>query len=202
MKPLHLHLLVLDHHDSFVHNVLQLLRETEGITFDCLQTEEARALRLRDYDGVILSPGPGIPTDYPYTLALIAQAVTERIPLLGICLGHQAIATHFDAQLYQLPSPLHGHPSGLTDIDKDDAVVGSQLEGAIVGRYHSWAVEEASLPACLLATSYSEEPQEGRVVMSLRHRQLPIWGVQFHPESMITEAGASFLRGFLSQLHP
>ena len=182
-----MHLLVLDHHDSFVHNILQLLRESEGVTFDRIQTEALDLHQLNRYDGVILSPGPCTPVDYPNTQQLITSSIASDLPILGICLGHQAIAEHFGAKLYQLPAPLHGHASRLTRIDSTDSVVGWAPQGSLIGRYHSWAVDISTLPECLLATSFSEEPGEGSVLMSLRHRELPIWGLQFHPESMITE---------------
>lgn len=195
-----MHLLVLDHHDSFVHNILQLLRESPGVSWDHVQTEEGAPQDLSCYDALILSPGPGVPADYPSTRRLLQRAVAACIPVLGICLGHQTIAQLFGAELYQLPAPLHGHPSQLHDIDRTDAVVGTQPEGAIVGRYHSWAVDTRSLPEELVATSFADDPREGRVVMSLRHRTLPIWGVQFHPESMITSDGKRYLQGFLDTL--
>lgn len=196
-----MHLLIVDHHDSFVHNVLQLLREAGGVSFDRIQTEGFDPGLLHQYDGLILSPGPEVPSAYPSTQSLLARATEARLPTLGICLGHQAIAEHFGAELYRLPAPLHGHASRLTGIDNRDAVVGSLPEGTIVGRYHSWAVKASTLPPSLLPTSFSHEPQEGRVVMSLRHSSLPIWGVQFHPESMITESGEQYILGFLSSIH-
>ena len=119
-----MHLLVLDHHDSFVHNILQLLRESEGVTFDRIQTEALDLHQLNRYDGVILSPGPCTPVDYPNTQQLITSSIASDLPILGICLGHQAIAEHFGAKLYQLPAPLHGHASRLTRIDSADSVVG------------------------------------------------------------------------------
>lgn len=195
-----MHLLVLDHHDSFVHNILQLLRESEGVTFDRIQTEALDLHQLNRYDGVILSPGPCTPVDYPNTQQLITSSIASDLPILGICLGHQAIAEHFGAKLYQLPAPLHGHASRLTRIDSTDSVVGWAHEGSLIGRYHSWAVDISTLPECLLATSFSEEPGEGFVLMSLRHQELPIWGLQFHPESMITERGKDYISGFLAHI--
>ena len=117
-------------------------------------------------------------------------------PILGICLGHQALAEHYGATLVQLPAPRHGHASALEVIDPTDSLVGAIPTGSLVGRYHSWAVDEASLPTCLVPTAYCADVGEGRVLMAMRHRTDPMWSVQFHPESMISEHGRAYLSAF------
>ena len=115
---------------------------------------------------------------------------------MGICLGHQALAEHYGATLVQLPAPRHGHASALVVADPADSLVGAIPTGSLVGRYHSWAVDEASLPSCLVPTAYCVDAGEGRVLMAMRHRTEPVWSVQFHPESMISEHGRAYLLAF------
>jgi para-aminobenzoate/anthranilate synthase glutamine amidotransferasecomponent II len=117
-------------------------------------------------------------------------------PILGICLGHQALAEHYGATLVQLPAPRHGHASALEVIDPTDSLVGAIPTGSLVGRYHSWAVDDVSLPSCLVPTAYCADADEGRVLMAMRHRTEPVWSVQFHPESMISEHGRAYLSAF------
>ena len=153
-------LLVIDNHDSFVFNIVQLLREHPRVTYDLIREDELYGDEMTRYDALLLSPGPGIPEEYPRMMRLIAEGV-GHYPILGICLGHQAIAQHLGAKLHQLPHPLHGHPAPLVDIDHSDPVVGSITEGSIVGRYHSWVVSRTDLPACLIPTAYSEGAESG-----------------------------------------
>ena len=193
-------LLVIDNHDSFVFNIVQLLREHPCVTYDLIREDELCGDEMTGYDALLLSPGPGIPEEYPRMMRLIAEGV-GHYPILGICLGHQAIAQHLGATLHQLPYPLHGHPAPLVDIDHSDPVVGGITEGSIVGRYHSWVVSRADLPACLIPTAYSEGAEsEHHELMAFRHRQYPIFGLQFHPESMITSSGKVYIEGFVSEV--
>lgn len=191
-----MHILVVDHRDSFVYNVVEILRRLPQLTFEVVAEEELRVEALPRYDGLILSPGPGVPAEYPRTREAIRYAVEHALPVLGICLGHQALAEFFGGELVQLPRPLHGHASRFVGIDPEDEVVGSIPEGSTIGRYHSWAVKPASLPESLVVTGYSRDSGEAEVIMSLRHRTRPIWSVQFHPESMISEHGRAYLLAF------
>ena len=202
-----MHILVVDHRDSFVYNVVEILRRLPQLTFDVVVEEELRVEALPRYDGLILSPGPGVPAEYPRTREAIRYAVEHALPVLGICLGHQALVEFFGGELVQLPRPLHGHASRFVGIDPEDEVVGTIPEGSTIGRYHSWAVKPASLPESLVVTGWSRDFGEAEVIMSLRHRTRPIWSVQFHPESMITFGGERYLGGFLEavrrrSLHP
>ena len=185
-------LLVIDNRDSFVYNIVQLLRELPEISYELRQEEALAGEQLEGYDGLILSPGPGLPGDYPEMLRLVRLALERGLPLLGVCLGHQALAETLGAQLYQLERPLHGHASQLVQLAADP----------IIGRYHSWAVEPKSLPACLEATALSSplgsEANEEPVVMALRHRSRPAFGLQFHPESMISQEGAGYIERFVA----
>ena len=194
------HLLVIDNRDSFVYNVVELLRSLPELTFEVIPEGELELSSLPEHDGLILSPGPGVPSEFPRMQALI-RAEAGIKPILGICLGHQALAEHYGATLVQLPAPRHGHASALEVIDPADSLVGAIPTGSLVGRYHSWAVDEASLPTCLVPTAYCTDADEGRVLMAMRHRTDPVWSVQFHPESMISEYGRAYLLAFATAAH-
>lgn len=193
--------LVIDNHDSFVHNIIGLLQELRsnddrfsGLQWDIVLNDDAAPARALLYDALILSPGPGLPCEAGRLMETV-KACAGRIPMLGICLGFQAIAENFGATLRRLPSPRHGHPSRLTRIDKEDPLAGSLADASpVVGRYHSWVVDTATLPSELAATSFDEEGN----LMSLRHRELPVFGTQFHPESVITDCGRPLLAAFLA----
>ena len=189
------HLLVIDNRDSFVYNVVELLRSLPELTFEVIPEGELELSSLPEHDGLILSPGPGVPSEFPRMQALIRAEAGVK-PILGICLGHQALAEHYGARLVQLPAPRHGHASALVVIDPADRLVGAIPTGSLVGRYHSWAVDEASLPTGLVPTAYCADAGEGRVLMAMRHRTDPMWSVQFHPESMISEHGRAYLSAF------
>ncbi|KXB75865.1 anthranilate synthase component II [Porphyromonas somerae] len=189
------HLLVINNRDSFVYNVVELLRSLPELTFEVIPEGELEFSSLPEHDGLILSPGPGVPSEFPRMQALIRAEAGVK-PILGICLGHQALAEHYGATLVQLPAPRHGHASALEVIDPTDSLVGAIPTGSLVGRYHSWAVDEASLPTCLVPTAYCADAGEGRVLMAMRHRTEPVWSVQFHPESMISEHGRAYLLAF------
>ena len=189
------HLLVIDNRDSFVYNVVELLRSLPELTFEVIPEGELELSSLPEHDGLILSPGPGVPSEFPRMQALIRAEVGVK-PILGICLGHQALAEHYGATLVQLPAPRHGHASALEVIDPADSLIGAIPTGSLVGRYHSWAVNDASLPSCLVPTAYCADAGEGRVLMAMRHRTEPVWSVQFHPESMISEHGRAYLSAF------
>lgn len=189
------HLLVIDNRDSFVYNVVELLRSLPELTFEVIPEGELKLSSLPEHDGLILSPGPGVPSEFPRMQALIRAEAGVK-PILGICLGHQALAEHYGATLVQLPAPRHGHASALVVRDSADSLVGAIPTGSFVGRYHSWAVDDASLPTSLVPTAYCADAGEGRVLMAMRHRTEPVWSVQFHPESMISEHGRAYLSAF------
>ena len=193
------HLLVIDNRDSFVYNVVELLRSLPELTFEVIPEGELELSSPPEHDGLILSPGPGVPSEFPRMQALIRAEAGVK-PILGICLGHQALAEHYGATLVQLPAPRHGHASALEVIDPTDSLAGAIPTGSLVGRYHSWAVDEASLPTSLVPTAYCADAGEGRVLMAMRHRTEPVWSVQFHPESMISEHGRAYLLAFATAI--
>ena len=143
------HLLVADSHDSFVYNLVEILRKCPNCTFDVVATEHCPALPLENYRGILLSPGPGHPEEVKGLMPLIARTVHTH-SLLGVCLGHQALALHFGGQLLQMPHPLHGHAERLTIKGVEGRTLLEQLPiDSSVGRYHSWCVAEEPFPNVL-----------------------------------------------------
>ena len=193
-------ILLVDNYDSFVYNVVGLLEQCRATTpllrWDVVRNDEVTPEMTAYYDAVILSPGPGIPTEAGRLAAVVAACIGSR-PLLGICLGCQAIAEAFGLRLRQLEAPRHGHASNLRDVDAVDPVVGFLAgEESTVGRYHSWVIDDASFtPDTPLKVGARDE--EGNV-MSVYHPLLPVFGLQFHPESIITGQGLQMLRNFLA----
>jgi anthranilate synthase component 2 len=184
-------ILVVDHQDSFVYNLVQVVAST-GRAVAVVGSESASASELasRRPDAVILSPGPGRPERAGCFVDLIL-ALPDDIPLLGVCLGHQALATAFGAKVVRAPQPVHGKTSPIYHDGKGIfAGLTSPLEG---GRYHSLVVERSSLPEELAVTAETEDG----LVMGMEHRRLPRFGVQFHPESILTPEGPALISRFL-----
>ena len=184
--------LVIDNYDSFTFNLVQYLGEL-GADVTVVRNDAAtvEAVAAMKPERIVISPGPGRPEDAGITMESI-RVLGPRIPILGVCLGHQAIGAVFGGSVVRAPAPMHGKTS---IIEHDAKGVFRGIESPLVAsRYHSLVVAEASVPADLEITARS---QDDRVVMGLRHRELPIHGVQFHPESVLTGPGHHLLRNFL-----
>lgn len=192
-------ILIIDNQDSFVYNLVQLVRESpEPPHYDIVSSRALEPNLWASYDALIISPGPGIPEEEPLMMDALASFARAGKPVLGVCLGCQAIAVHFGYSLERLDRPLHGHRSYMVH-DGDPLFDGLPREVSI-GRYHSWVVDLLSRSdGELIEIGYSFDV-DGRQTMALRHRELPIWGVQFHPESMISEGGALYMRNFIRLL--
>lgn len=188
-----MNVLLIDHEDSFVHNIEQALR-AEGARVRCLRATEPldRAI-ASDPDAVVLSPGPGHPRDLRVTglaRSVLARWDRER-PFLGVCLGHQLIAEHYGAEVVRSPEPVHGERS---EVRHDGRGVFRGLPNPFeAARYHSLAVRRASMPPSLEVSAVGPDG----LVMGLRHRDRPVESVQFHPESYLTREGPHLLRNFL-----
>ena len=183
-------ILVVDNYDSFVFNLVQYLGQLGADTV-VRRNDEVDARGARGFDGVLLSPGPGTPEDAGVSVELVGACEDEGVPLLGVCLGHQAIAVAHGATVTRAPELLHGKTS---EVVHDHAGVLHDLPTPFTAtRYHSLAVEEDTLPADLAVTGRTPSG----VVMALRHRDLPVEGVQFHPESVLTEGGHRLLANWL-----
>ena len=182
--------LIVDCHDSFVYNLVQLVREC-GAVPHLVSCDEVEVERVDHYDRVLLSPGPGLPRESGRLLDVVRRA-SGRVPVLGVCLGLQAIAEVFGGRLRQLAGVYHGIASPCR-ITADDALFSGLDNPFVVGRYHSWVVDRTGLPACLEITAQSPDGE----IMALRHRTLDVRGVQFHPESILTPSGRHLLENWL-----
>ncbi len=185
-------ILVIDNYDSFTYNLVQYLGElgSEPIVWRNDQFEVTDIDTLKP-SGIVVSPGPCTPNEAGNSVAVI-QAYAARTPILGVCLGHQSIGAAFGANVVRAPVIMHGKTS---DVTHDGSGVFKALpETVIVTRYHSLIVRD--LPETLTANAWVEEAGE-QIIMGLRHRDYPVWGVQFHPESVLTEAGRAMLENFL-----
>lgn len=184
--------LVVDNYDSFVYNLVQYLGQL-GAECVVVRNDDPAALQVGGADGVLLSPGPGTPEDAGASVELVGRCEDEGVPLLGVCLGHQAIAVAHGAVVGRAPELLHGKTS---EVEHDGAGVLHELPRPFTAtRYHSLAVEEDTLPPELQVTGRTP----GGVVMALRHRDRPVEGVQFHPESVLTQGGHLLLASWLRQ---
>ena len=189
-------ILIIDNYDSFVFNIVQLIKETAyKPLFDVVKNNAIPFDTINHYQGIILSPGPGIPSEAGDLMKLIDLCATTH-SILGICLGHQAIIEYFGGKIINLRAPMHGHRSYLTITDSTDSLFRNIKDGTAIGRYHSWSADKSSLPACLTVSSYDEEGN----VMSVKHNNLPIHGLQFHPESYISECGSSIINNWLESI--
>ncbi len=185
-------ILVLDNYDSFTYNLVHYLKElTEDKVFVC-RNDKISLQGVDEFDRIILSPGPGIPDDAVILKELISRyAPTKKI--LGVCLGMQAIAEVFGGELINCNEVYHGVAMNTKVID-DDILFRDIPKEIMVGRYHSWLVSNDSLPSCLKATSVDDAEQ----IMSLKHKEYDVRGVQFHPESILTEHGKKMIDNWLN----
>ena len=175
-------IVIIDNYDSFTYNLAHLVREL-GAEVTVLRNDRFQLSELEGFDKIILSPGPGIPSEAGLLLDVI-RTYAGRKPMLGVCLGHQAIGEVFGAKLENLSEVYHGVQSECT------------YEGRrmLIGRYHSWVVSNDGFPDCLEVTARTDDGQ----IMALRHRQFDIRGVQFHPESVLTPEGKALISEWLN----
>ena len=185
-------ILLIDNYDSFVYNLYQFLAvedpDVKLVRNDRITPEEALSM---EPDAIVISPGPGKPSDAGVCIELIRQ-LKGRIPILGVCLGHQAIGEAFGATVTYASRLMHGKTSLLTDV-ADDIIFKGIKKPVQVARYHSLSVQESTLPEELEVTARSDDGE----IMAMRHREYPIYGLQFHPESVMTPEGSAMIRNFL-----
>lgn len=184
-------IVIIDNYDSFTYNLAHLVREL-GADVDVLRNDMFELPDLEPYDRIMLSPGPGIPSEAGLLLDVI-RAYSGRKPMLGICLGHQAIGEAFGASLVNLTDVYHGVATTGTQLG-NDPIFDSLPQRITMGRYHSWVVSGEKFPDCLLITAESDDGQ----IMALRHREYNVRGIQFHPESVLTPDGRTIIQNWMN----
>ena len=185
-------ILVVDNYDSFVYNLVQYLAQL-GAQCTVVRNDEVEANEAKNYDGVLISPGPGTPERAGVSIAMITYCAESNIPLFGVCLGHQAIGVAFGATVSRAPELLHGKTSQVNH--QGSGVLVNLPSPFTATRYHSLAVERDTVPPEIEITGSTDSG----IVMSMRHTKFPIEGVQFHPESVLTEHGHQMLANWLTQ---
>jgi len=184
-------ILVIDNYDSFTYNLVHALKKFEGVAVEVKRNDEVAEGEPDLYDKIVFSPGPGLPEEAGSMLSIIKNYAGKK-PMLGVCLGHQAIGESFGGTLQNMNNVLHGIATPITVVSKSYLFNGLP-DTFDAGRYHSWIVEKESLPSVLEITSTDKE---GRI-MSFQHREFDIQGVQFHPESILTPLGEKILENWV-----
>ncbi|RYZ90303.1 MAG: aminodeoxychorismate/anthranilate synthase component II, partial [Moraxellaceae bacterium] len=185
-------ILVFDNYDSFTYNLVHLVEKIVHSKVDVFRNDEIALEAVKAYDKIILSPGPGVPSEAGLLLPLIKEYASSK-SILGVCLGHQAIGEAFGATLLNLPEVFHGVATPIRILKLDAPLLAGLGESIEVGRYHSWIVDRQTLPQELVVTAVDE----GDRIMAMQHTSYDVQGVQFHPESILTPAGEQLLRNWL-----
>ena len=183
-------IVIIDNYDSFTYNLRHLVKEL-GAEVTVLRNDQFELSDLEPYSKIILSPGPGIPSEAGL-LCDVIRTYADRKPILGVCLGHQAIGEVFGGKLENLSDVFHGVATEGTQFG-NDALFSGLPQRITMGRYHSWVVSKEGFPECLEITAESDEGQ----IMALRHKTLNVRGIQFHPESVLTADGRKMLQNWL-----
>ncbi len=183
-------IVIIDNYDSFTYNLAHLVKEL-GTEVTVLRNDQFKMEELEEYNKIILSPGPGIPSEAGQLLDVIRTYAGKK-PILGVCLGHQAIGEVFGAKLENLADVFHGVATEGTQFGNDEIFYGLPKR-ITMGRYHSWVVSRDGLPDCLEITAESDEGQ----IMALKHKELNVRGIQFHPESVLTPDGKKMIQNWL-----
>lgn len=182
---------IIDNYDSFTYNLSHLVKEL-GAEVSVMRNDQFSMNDLQAYDKIILSPGPGIPSEAGLLLDVIRTYAGKK-PMLGVCLGHQAIGEVFGAELTNLSEVYHGVQTEGTQLG-NDPIFATLPERIAMGRYHSWVVSRNHFPQCLEITALSDDG----MIMALRHKQYNIHGIQFHPESVLTPQGRTIIDNWLN----
>ena len=184
--------LVLDNYDSFTYNLVQIIRRA-GVDFEVHRNDKITLSEVGAFDKILLSPGPGIPDDAGIMKDVIRQFGPTK-SILGICLGHQGIAEVYGGSLYNIPKALHGVTSMAKVLNRNEKLFKGLPDTFQVTHYHSWAITPGSLPSSVLVTSDNSEG----IVMSIRHKEFDVCGLQFHPESIMTPDGPQMIDNWLT----
>jgi anthranilate synthase component 2 len=186
-------ILIIDNYDSFTYNLVHLVNEI-GLQCEVWRNDQFNINDVDAYDKIILSPGPGIPSEAGLLLEVIEKYSPTK-SIFGVCLGQQAIAEVFGGRLYNLKQPMHGIATPITVTDPKEKLFTDLPQSFKVGRYHSWVVDEKAIPHVLTVTAIDEVDNSA---MALRHKQYDVRGVQFHPESILTEYGKEMMQNWLA----
>lgn len=183
-------ILVIDNYDSFVYNIVHILRNIDNVEVNVVYNDQVDIPLVNHYDKILLSPGPGIPKDAGQLMEVIERFADHK-PMLGVCLGHQAIAEYFGGKLLNLPQPLHGVQSNLS-VNQTDYLFEDIPNKFQIGHYHSWVVQpQENSEFEILASDENEN------IMAIKHTHYDVRGFQFHPESILTEHGARLLQNWI-----
>ncbi len=189
-------ILVFDNYDSFTYNLVHAVKKLGYNDVEVHRNDQITLEEIERFDKIILSPGPGVPSESGILLEVIRTYAPTK-PILGVCLGEQAIAEAFGGTLINLTDVHHG-VSSIVDVLEDDVLFNGLDKKIEVGRYHSWAAEKSTLPDCLKITAVDEEG----MIMALAHKTYDVRGVQFHPESVLTPKGEQMLKNWLTSPNP
>lgn len=186
-------ILVFDNYDSFTYNLVHLVEKILHSKVDVYRNDEITLDKVKDYDKIILSPGPGVPSEAGLLLPLIKEYAASK-SILGVCLGHQAIGEAFGGSLINLDTVFHGVATPIKILNKNSQILKGLGDSVEVGRYHSWIVDAKNLPAAIEVTAVDENG----FIMAMQHKTYDVQGVQFHPESILTPCGEQIMRNWLN----
>jgi len=187
-------LLIIDNYDSFTFNLVELIRKIGFNNFEIIKSDEVKISTIEDFDKILFTPGPGLPKDFPVMFETLKKYESSK-SILGVCLGHQAIAEHYGATLINANNVTHGISKLVNIIDDKEIMfdsVPSQIKG---GLYHSWFVSSENVPSELKVTAISDD----QIIMAISHVKYDVKGVQFHPESIMTSYGKKIIENWLTK---
>ncbi len=185
-------ILIIDNYDSFTYNLVQYIKELTDADVDVFRNDQIEIEEINKYDKIVFSPGPGLPGQ----AGIMVEAIKKYAPtkkILGVCLGHQAIGEAFGSELKNLKKVFHGVKTPIKIIDTSDRLFAHISQITEVGRYHSWVIDEKALNEDIKVTAKTNDGQ----IMAIKHKKYDVWGVQFHPESIMTDEGKQMIKNFL-----
>jgi anthranilate synthase component II len=185
-------LLIIDNYDSFTYNLVQIIEEYGNCGFEVIKNDFVSIEDIHNYSKILFSPGPGIPSESPIMSNIIDKFYKTK-SILGVCLGHQAIAEYFGGTIYNMKKVYHGIIQKIKIIDKEDYLFENLPSEIFAGLYHSWAVSKDDLPNCLTVSATSSDD----VIMAISHNHFDVKGIQFHPESIMTQYGRQIIFNWL-----
>ena len=185
-------IILIDHHDSFTYNLAALFTKRDHVQLEVIPYEQANIEKIAEYDKIIFSPGPGLPSEYPLMHQVLSIYGSHK-PILGVCLGHQSIGEYYGARITNLNDVHHGRRKELHILKRDDVMYRGISSPTSVGVYHSWIVDDYNFPSCLNITALSEDG----IIMSISHKEYDVRSVQFHPESFLSTEGERMINNWI-----